>query len=55
MYNKWAGPSEKGAYGFSYEMTQYNYDITLGNVQHLAHMLQQNTATFIFFFLVQSQ
>ena len=50
--NKWAGPSEKGAFGFSNIMRVNNvddaiYDVTIGNVKH-AHMLQQKTVTIIF-------
>ena len=48
-----AGQSEKGAYGFS-DVMRINdvydviYDVTLGNVQHVARTFQQNTVTFIF-------
>ena len=53
----WAGPSEKGAYGFSYVMPADDkhdviYDVTLGNVQHAAHTLQQITVRFIFWSLI---
>ena len=49
----WACPSKKGAYGFSNVMRANDvddviYDVTIGNVQHAAHMLQQKTETFIF-------
>ena len=38
-FNKWAAPSEKGAYGFSNIMQANDvddviYDVTIGNIQH---------------------
>ena len=56
LFNKyiWACSSKKGAYGFSNVMRAndvddlYNYDVTIENVKHAAHMLQQMTLTFYF-------
>ena len=44
---------EKGTYGFSNVMRANDvddviYEVTIGNVQHVAHILQQKTVTFIF-------
>ena len=50
LLNKVSWPKQKGVYGFSDVMgvNDVIYDVTIGNVQHVAQMFQQNTVAFIF-------